>query len=582
MELAQIGHSKSLCTLLVAGDGGIGRCFSGFRGFRRGSLLRALKEGRSDKLIMSKLKLEPMRMETSTILVGFLEGEHNWKEAYSMVTSFFKVKFRMPSLGWVEARIHLGHSGCNLHLHQCLGKANGTIRASEMQSDSSDGQSALTRPRYNMPSNVQSSWSLHGNKEICARYEILERVGSGTYSDVYRARRKEDGLIVALKEVHDYQSSWREIDALQKLAGCPNIVSLYEWFWREHEDAVLVLEFLPSDLYSVIKTPKKNGEKGMAEAEVKAWMIQLLQAVADCHGNFVVHRDLKPSNLLISADGVLKLADFGQARLLEEPPLICAEEDEHSPEDTVVDGSGQERLLDVYGNVNEVLYGRERSSSNVIETNSSDLAETANLDLSSKNEDVMDESEFTSGVGTRWYRAPELLYGATNYDREIDLWSLGCIFGELLTLEPLFPGTSDIDQLSRLVRVLGNPTEEIWPGCSNLPDYGKICFPGDRPPVGLRNHVPNCSESAFLILERLVCYDPLARLSAVEVIANSYFIEEPLPALTHELKVPPPQKEEDSLSDKWGEWNNTESDSDLEDLNGINVVHSNSGYSIQF
>ena len=79
----------------------------------------------------------------------------------------------------------------------------------------------------------------------------------------------------------------------------------------ENEDAILVLEFLPSDLYSVIKSVKNKGENGIFEAEVKAWMIQILQGLAHCHANWVIHRDLNPSNLLILADGILKLADFG-------------------------------------------------------------------------------------------------------------------------------------------------------------------------------------------------------------------------------------------------------------------------------
>jgi serine/threonine protein kinase len=83
---------------------------------------------------------------------------------------------------------------------------------------------------------------------------------------------------------------------------------------------------------------------------------------------------------------------------------------------------------------------------------------------------------FTSCVGTRWFKAPELLYGSTNYGLEIDLWSLGCILAELLNLEPIFPGIPEIDQISRIIGVLGNITEETFPGCSNLPDYNKIFF----------------------------------------------------------------------------------------------------------
>lgn len=157
------------------------------------------------------------------------------------------------------------------------------------------------------------SWSIHTRREITEKYEIQERVGSGAYSDVYRARRRSDSLIVALKEVHDYQSGFREIEALLTLQHCPNVVVLHEYFWSEDEDAVLVLEFLQTDLASVIRSAKREGEGGIISVgEIKRWMIQILCGVDACHRSSILHRDLKPSNLLISSDGVLKLADFGQ------------------------------------------------------------------------------------------------------------------------------------------------------------------------------------------------------------------------------------------------------------------------------
>ena len=62
------------------------------------------------------------------------------------------------------------------------------------------------------------------------------------------------------------------------------------------------------------------------------------------------------------------------------------------------------------------------------------------------------------------YRAPELLLGKEDYDKSIDMWSVGCIFGELLNNSPIFPGENDIDQLGIVIRVLGTPNEQIWPG----------------------------------------------------------------------------------------------------------------------
>ncbi|KAF3646863.1 Cyclin-dependent kinase F-1 [Capsicum annuum] len=155
------------------------------------------------------------------------------------------------------------------------------------------------------------SWSIHTRKEITNKYEIFNRIGAGAYSDVYKARRRSDSVTVALKEVHDYQSAFREIEALQTLQHCPNVVVLHEYFWREDEDAVLVLEYLPTDLGCVIREAKK-WENGLSLGEIKRWMVQILCGVDACHRNSIVHRDLKPSNLLISDDGMLKLADFGQ------------------------------------------------------------------------------------------------------------------------------------------------------------------------------------------------------------------------------------------------------------------------------
>lgn len=165
-----------------------------------------------------------------------------------------------------------------------------------------------------MEPEAAKSWSIHSRGEIIAKYEIQERVGSGAYSDVYKARRLSDNAVVALKEVHDYQSAFREIEALQIL-NSPNVVVLHEFFWREDEDAVLVLEYLRTDLASVINEAKKEG-RSIGVAQLKRWMLQILSGLDACHRNMIVHRDLKPTNLLVSDDGLLKLADFGQVFLL--------------------------------------------------------------------------------------------------------------------------------------------------------------------------------------------------------------------------------------------------------------------------
>eukprot|EP00730_Choanoeca_flexa_P012473 TRINITY_DN4308_c0_g1_i2.p1 TRINITY_DN4308_c0_g1~~TRINITY_DN4308_c0_g1_i2.p1 ORF type:complete len:327 (+),score=61.06 TRINITY_DN4308_c0_g1_i2:180-1160(+) len=99
-------------------------------------------------------------------------------------------------------------------------------------------------------------------------------------------------------------------------------------------------------------------------------------------------------------------------------------------------------------------------------------------------------------VATRWYRAPELLYGARHYDDAVDLWAVGCIFAEMLNNAPLFAGESDIDQLLCLLRHLGTPTADNWPEASSYPDYDKISvdFIPSQPAALL---VPDASKEVY-------------------------------------------------------------------------------------
>lgn len=84
--------------------------------------------------------------------------------------------------------------------------------------------------------------------------------------------------------------------------------------------------------------------------------------------------------------------------------------------------------------------------------------------------------QYTHEVVTLWYRAPEVLLGAAKYSSPVDVWSVACIFAEMLTKIPLFHGDSEIDQLFRIFRTLSTPTDETWPGLSKLPSY-KCTFP---------------------------------------------------------------------------------------------------------
>uniref|UniRef100_A0A131YAN0 cyclin-dependent kinase n=1 Tax=Ixodes ricinus TaxID=34613 RepID=A0A131YAN0_IXORI len=136
---------------------------------------------------------------------------------------------------------------------------------------------------------------------------------------------------------------------------------------------------------------------------------------------------------------------------------------------------------------------------------------------------------YTPIVVTMWYRAPELLLGVKEYSTPIDMWSVGCIFGELLTMKPLFPGKSDIDQLNRIFKDLGTPSEKIWPGYTELPLVKKVTFT-EYPYNNLRSRFGHTlSNLGFDLLNKFLTYYPSRRSSAEEALRHEFFQETPVP-----------------------------------------------------
>ncbi|VDD82103.1 unnamed protein product [Mesocestoides corti] len=298
-------------------------------------------------------------------------------------------------------------------------------------------------------------------------YAILSRIGEGAHGVVLKGRHKETGKLVALKKVPLRKLdegfphvALREIKALQLTSQHPNIVHLYEVF-PHGMGFTLVFEYMETDLSEVLR----NTDSPMCEGIIKSYLIMLLQGVSFLHANSIMHRDLKPANLLIDNNGILKIGDFGLARLF----------------------SKDEKKL------------------------------------------------YSHQVATRWYRAPELLYGARMYSESVDLWAIGCILGELLNNSPLFPGENDIEQLWFVIRVLGTPTEDTWPGLEQLPDYNKITFTHCEP-VPLKDVLICASSLAVDLLSKFLCYDQNKRIAADNALLHDFFLNEPLPV--HPSRLP--------------------------------------------
>lgn len=128
---------------------------------------------------------------------------------------------------------------------------------------------------------------------------------------------------------------------------------------------------------------------------------------------------------------------------------------------------------------------------------------------------------YTHEVVTLWYRAPDVLMGSRKYSTSVDMWSVGCIFAEMVNGRPLFPGSSDADQLMKIFKIMGTPNPESWPSMRDLPEY-KENFPV-YPGVNLKKMVRRLDSVGLDLLQRTLEYDPMKRISAEQALHHSYF-----------------------------------------------------------
>ncbi|MES1910834.1 MAG: cyclin-dependent kinase 5, variant 2 [Cercozoa sp. M6MM] len=131
----------------------------------------------------------------------------------------------------------------------------------------------------------------------------------------------------------------------------------------------------------------------------------------------------------------------------------------------------------------------------------------------------------THEVVTLWYRSPDVLLGSRNYTTPIDVWSVGCIFAEMVTGTALFQGRDNDDQLQKIFAVLGAPDPQVWPGVRELPLWRDELDTGVR--KNLRDHFPRekLCDHGLDLLAKMLRYNPEERISAREAMAHPYFEE---------------------------------------------------------
>ncbi|KDN53194.1 Pkinase-domain-containing protein [Tilletiaria anomala UBC 951] len=328
----------------------------------------------------------------------------------------------------------------------------------------------------------------------CEGYVRLDQVGEGTYGQVFKARAENTGVLVALKKIRMESekdgfpiTALREIKILQALRH-PNVVRLHEMMVSK-ASVYMIFEYLEHDLNGVLANPAIEFKL----QHIKSLAKQMLEGLEYLHKKGILHRDLKGSNLLVNSNGLLKLADFGLAR----------------------------------------LYAKRRGE------------------------------DHTNRVITLWYRPLELLYGATQYGAEVDMWGAGAIFLELFARKPIFQGNDEIHQIQCITDILGPFTSERWADVDELPWFGLIqsaapevngngqkCGSAEENLARFRRVFSKWLSPAALDLALdLLHYDPQGRATAAEALASPYFTEE----------EPPPQIPIEVFREVQGEWHELES-----------------------
>ncbi len=341
-------------------------------------------------------------------------------------------------------------------------------------------------PRYSIkrPRGVQHNPLLHGCRSVEV-YEQIEFIAQGTYGIVFKARGNETGEIVAVKRVKMGHEEGKEGFPVTALRETNVLLSL------NHPNIVRVKEMVmgstPDKIYMVMEH---------FETDLKSLM----------------HSRLKQGDHFITAE------------------VKCL----------------MQQLLRGVAHLHEHWYiHRDIKSSNLLYGSGGRLA-ICDFGLARKYEYPL--RPYTHVVVTLWYRGPELLLGCRQYGPALDMWSVGCMMGELLRGDALFQGKGEVDQLSKVFSVLGTPTELSWPGWRKLP-HGGVCtwklgtkskleelFPatggfssGGRPvlnPKGLD------------LLNHLLTLNPERRISSEDALKVSWFEESPRP-MPQEYMPPP-------------------------------------------
>jgi len=364
----------------------------------------------------------------------------------------------------------------------------------------------------------KGSFHMGGCRRVEDAYERIGHLGQGTYGEVFKAKDRETGEVVAVKKIKMENekegfpiTAVREIKILSMLASSDvvfkgelmrdSVIRLREIARSDASEendykgsVYMVFDYMEHDLSGLLERanqvrladatsrglPPHKARPPFLVGQVKRYMRQLLLGLQLLQRHNILHRDLKNANLLVNNKGELKIADFGLARNftnVKKQPAMSASD------------------------------GLKPSSTGGV-------------------------GNMTNRVITLWYRPPELCLGSEQYGWEVDMWSAGCILVEMLTGRPLFPGKDEVEEVKLICHVLGMPDEKSMPGCTSWKDYDKIMMSLSgahfRSNSNLRTVLRNRGiddELAIDLIEKLLALNPSERIAAALAVSHPWFTQ---------------------------------------------------------
>eukprot|EP00768_Dysnectes_brevis_P007693 gnl/Dysnectes_brevis/658_a726_2867.p1 GENE.gnl/Dysnectes_brevis/658_a726_2867~~gnl/Dysnectes_brevis/658_a726_2867.p1 ORF type:complete len:378 (-),score=132.92 gnl/Dysnectes_brevis/658_a726_2867:110-1243(-) len=312
----------------------------------------------------------------------------------------------------------------------------------------------------------RSVFNIKGTRFVVpSYYQVKRAIGHGAYGVVAEGIDVRTGEKVAIKKVSnlfshmtDSKRTLREISIL-KYFSHENIIQLHDILAPEDPRSFNSL-YIVTNLMQTDMHHIITSKQSLSIEHVQYFLYQLLRGLKYVHSAGVIHRDLKPSNLLLNSNCDLSICDFGLARLSKE------QTEKGAP------GAGDQAM--------------------------------------------------TEYVATRWYRAPEILLGSTRYSKAVDAWAIGAILGELLGGKPMFPGSSTMNQLDKIIEITGRPTaEDIEAVQSPFAATMLESLPPSKP-RSLTQMYPGASPEALDLLRRFLQFNPSRRITADEALRHPY------------------------------------------------------------